>query len=343
MTTGPSTAIKGDDVMSETPQLSEARRALLEKYLRGDLPQEAKAASTITQEAGAKKTCRHEGAEAIQVGGSKPPFFYLHGEWRGVAFYCHPLAHALGADQPFYALGPYTFDGMRVPPTLEAVAKIHLESLRSIQPEGPYFLGGWCNGALIAYEMARQLCAQGQAVDLLVQIDGIVPGRHRLARSVISRLGGLLRLSQEKQLDWFLIVHHVYRYLRFPRYRQRTNSEHMEASEHGHRHGKGGFGFAHLNALFTTAEVLRQDYPKVFEWMNAGYAPDPYPGKITFFWVSEEQELSTEWREVVKAKEGEVEILSIPGNDMTSRTEYLPVFAERLRECINKAQTLEMS
>jgi hypothetical protein len=332
--------------MSETPQLSEARRALLEKYLRGDLPQEAKAASAITQEARAKKICRYEGAEAIQIGGSKRPFFYLHGEWRGGAFYCHPLAHALGADQPFYALGPYTFEGLRVPPTLEAVAKVHLESLRSIQSEGPYFLGGWCNGALVAYEMARQLRAQGQAVDLLVQIDGIVPGRHRLVRSVISRLGGLMGLNQEKQLDWFLIVHHVYRYLRFPRYRQRTNSEHMETiwqSEHGHRHGKGGLGLAHLNALFTTAEVLRQDYPKVFEWMNAGYAPDLYPGKITFFWLSEEQGLSAEWREVVKAKEGEVEILSIPGNEITSRTEYLPVFAERLRVCLNKAQTPETS
>ncbi|SRR6266487_388444 len=53
--------------------------------------------------------------------------------------------------------------------------------------------------------------------------------------------------------------------------------------------------------------------------------------------------LSAEWREVVKAKEGEVEILSIPGNDITSRTEYLPVFAERLRACLNKAQTPEMS
>ncbi len=332
--------------MPDTTELSEARRALLEKYLRGDLPQEAKAASTVAQETRAKKIGRHEGAEAIQIEGSKPPFFYLHGEWRGGAFYCHPLARALGTDQPFYALGPYTFDGLRVPPTLEAIAKIHLESLLSIQPEGPYFLGGWCNGALVAYEMARQLCAQGQAVDLLVQIDGMVPGRHRLVRSLISRLGGLMRLSQEKQLDWFLIVHHVYRCLRFPHYRQRTNSEHMKTTpqnEHGHRHSKRGFELAHLNALFTTAEILRQDYSKVFEWVNAGYAPDLYPGKITFFWVSEEQELSAEWREVVKAKEGEVEILSIPGNDMTSRTEYLPVFAERLRECINKAQTLEMS
>jgi hypothetical protein len=338
--------MKGNDEMSETPQFSDAKRALLEKYLRGDLPQGAKAASVIPQGAKAEMTGPCECAAAVQAGGSRRPFFYLHGEWRGGAFYCYPLAQALGADQPFYILEPYTFDGLRVPPPLETIAEVHLEALRRIQPEGPYMLGGWCNGALVAYEMARQLHARGQAVDLLVLMDSMVPGRHRWVRRVISRLCGLLRLGQEKQLDWFLIVQHVYRYLRFPHYRQRKNSEHMEITEQaerGHKRGKAGFGLARLDGLFTTAEALRQDYPKVFDWVTAGYTPSLYPGKITFFWTSEEPGYSVEWRKVVKAKEGEMEIYSIPGNDLTSRTEYLPALADQLRSCLSKAQTTAMS
>ncbi len=336
--------MKGIDEMSETPQLSEAKRALLEKYLRGDLPQAALAASAIPQGAKAEMTGRRERVTAIQTVGSKRPFFYLHGEWRDKAFYCYPLARALGADQPFYVLEPYTFEGLRVPPTLETIAAAHIELLRSIQPEGPYLLGGWCNGALVAYEMARQLYAQGQSVDVLVLMDSMVPGRLRSVRSVIDRLCDLLRLGQEKQLDWFLLVQHVYRYLRFPHYRQRNNSEHMEITEEGerrHRRGKGGFRFPRLDALVTTVEALRQEYPNVFDWVTAGYTASLYPGKITFFWAAEEPWRSVGWRNMAETKEVEVHI--IPGNDITSRTEYLQVLAERLRDCVNKVQEPTLS
>lgn len=331
-------AKKGNDDMSETPQLSEAKRALLEKYLRGDLPQAAKA---IPRDAKAETAGRHKDVVAIQAGGARRPFFYLHGDWRGNTFYCYPLVQALGADQPFYGLAPYTFDGLRIPPPLETIAKVHLESLRSIQPEGPYLLGGWCNGALVAYEVARQLHAQGQTVDLLVLVAPMLPGHHRLVRSIISSLVSLMRRGQEKQLDWFLIAQHVYRYLRFPHYRQLSSSEQMGTDEQsvcGYKRGKGRFGLPRFDTLFTTAKTLRQHYPNVLDWVNAGYAPSLYPGKITFFWMSEDPGFSVEWLKVVKAKGEEVEILSIPGNDITSRTEYLPALAEKLRDCINKVQ-----
>src|SRR5258708_40183168 len=105
--------------MSETPQFSEAEHILLEKYLHGDLPHAAKAASAIPQDANAEMTGRRECAVAIQTGGSKRPFFYLHGEWRGGAFSFYTLAQALRADQPFYILKTYTFEGPDVRPPLE--------------------------------------------------------------------------------------------------------------------------------------------------------------------------------------------------------------------------------
>src|SRR5438552_912009 len=194
-------------MMPNTPELSEARRALLQKYLQGDLPQAARAADVGTQRAEAEVANPRERVVKVQVGGSKRPFFFLHGHWKGTPDFCFSIARELGSDQPFYMLEPYQFDGLPVPPTLEVMAAAHLKSLRAVQPEGPYLLGGWCDGGLVAYEMARQLDDAGQGFDLLVLMDATYFGycpRRRLLRGVISRWGDLMGLGPDKQLDWFL-------------------------------------------------------------------------------------------------------------------------------------------
>jgi acyl carrier protein len=130
------------------------------------------AGPTIEQLANALQT-EEQGSRVpvipLQVNGSRRPFFYLHGNWNSEAFYCYALARHLGPDQPFYALEPYHFEGLCVPPTIEAMAAAHLEAIRAVQPEGPYVLGGFCNGGLVAYEMARQLQAQGEQVETLLR------------------------------------------------------------------------------------------------------------------------------------------------------------------------------
>jgi hypothetical protein len=141
--------MKGRDVMPGPSELSEARRALLQKYLGRDLSQNAKNESVMPPRSTKTEVVgERERTIAIQTGSAtKLPFFFLHGQWQDSAFFCYPLARSLGVEQPFYIPEPYKFDGMRLPPTLAEVAAAHLQSLRTIQPEGPYMLGGWCNGA----------------------------------------------------------------------------------------------------------------------------------------------------------------------------------------------------
>src|SRR5205807_2008150 len=93
--------------------------------------------------------------------------------WQDVGFYCYQLARALGPEQPFHALEPYRFEGLPAPPPFEELAAAHLRAVRAVQPAGPYRLGGWCNGGLLAYEMARQLHAAGEEVDRLVLMDPV--------------------------------------------------------------------------------------------------------------------------------------------------------------------------
>jgi Thioesterase domain len=359
--------------MSDTKELSEAKRALLEKYLRGDLPQAAGAAGVGIQEAKAEVASPRERVVEIQVGGSKRPFFFLHGHWKGTAFFCFPLARELGSDQPFYTLESYQFDGLPVPPTIETMASAHIKSMRSVQPEGPYLLGGWCNGALVAYEMARQLHTAGQAVDLLVLMDAMYLGYRtwrRFLRGVISRLGNLMGLGPDKQLDWFLRLlyvcqplQHAYLlrlvYIRLrnvrrgdsqdpvrliisdvisPALRKVMTSIKRFASMFEHRH----IALPPLESLVPKAEGLRQDYPGIFEWVDMGYAPPSlYPGKITFFWPSDDawHTISGGWHKLSQAKETqEIEAYVIPGRQETWRSEHLHELAECLRMCISKTE-----
>jgi len=108
---------------------------------------------------------------AIQPNGSRPPFFCVHGAGGNVVFYLN-LARHLGSDQPFYGLQSPGLDGKRAFLTrIEEMAACYVKEVRTRQPKGPYFLGGYCMGGTIALEMAQQLRNQGQEVALLALMD----------------------------------------------------------------------------------------------------------------------------------------------------------------------------
>ena len=58
----------------------------------------------------------------------------------------------------------------------QEMAERYVREIRAMQPEGPYYLAGFCRGARIAYEMSRRLREQGQRVALLALIDTVAPG-----------------------------------------------------------------------------------------------------------------------------------------------------------------------
>jgi thioesterase domain-containing protein len=107
----------------------------------------------------------------VQSSGSRPPFFFLHAEYGGDGFYCFNVARHLGDDQPFFGLSPFGRDGERVPETIDAMASAYLAVVRGQQPEGPYVLGGFCAGAVVAWEMACQLSDLGVRVSKLVLVE----------------------------------------------------------------------------------------------------------------------------------------------------------------------------
>jgi non-ribosomal peptide synthetase component F/thioesterase domain-containing protein len=109
----------------------------------------------------------------IQPGGSRPPFFCVHGGGGNVLIY-RDLSRRLGPDQPFYGLQSQGLDGERPFLTrIEDMAALYVKEIKKVQPNGPYFLGGYCMGGTVAFEMAQQLRAQGEQVAMLALFDTI--------------------------------------------------------------------------------------------------------------------------------------------------------------------------
>jgi thioesterase domain-containing protein len=105
----------------------------------------------------------------------RQPFCCVH-PVGGSVFCYRELAAALGAEQPFYALEARGL-APGEPPFLriEEMAAAYVAAVRAAQPAGPYLLGGWSFGGLVALEMACQLERAGEAVALAL-IDPTTPG-----------------------------------------------------------------------------------------------------------------------------------------------------------------------
>ncbi|MCP5008189.1 MAG: amino acid adenylation domain-containing protein, partial [Planctomycetes bacterium] len=112
---------------------------------------------------------------AIQPKGEKVPIFCVHPAGGNVICYLE-LAEYLGIDQPFYGLQAFGVEVGQVPcPQISDMAANYLEEIQNLYPQGPYQIAGWSFGGLVAFEMARQLQAQGKSVSLLALLDTAVP------------------------------------------------------------------------------------------------------------------------------------------------------------------------
>ncbi len=133
----------------------------------------------------------------INDAGIRAPLVFLHGDLCGGGFYCRSLARALGPDQPMLVVQPHTLDEPALRDSIEAMAADRLRSLRAIRPRGPYCVGGFCNGAFVAFEMARQLIEAGEEVPMVVVIQARAPHGAAAAgdeRYVVFNSGGGYRV-----------------------------------------------------------------------------------------------------------------------------------------------------
>ena len=113
----------------------------------------------------------------IKQGTENPPLFLVHCLYGRIRF-AYNLAGAMESRRTVYAIQPGIINGrVRLQRNLEDMAANYLMDIRLVQPHGPYWLGGYSFGGVVAFEMARQLLQCDEKVAGLLIFDSTAPKR----------------------------------------------------------------------------------------------------------------------------------------------------------------------
>src|SRR5947199_3401067 len=271
----------------------------------------------------------------IQPHGSKPPFFWVHGE-ASDAF----LPRYLGPDQPLYGLRHQSEDGTPARyHTVVDIAAHYLSEIRTVQPQGPYFLGGYCFGALVAFEIAQQLKKLNQGVPLLVLLDPVNPR--------VGLLSASAPMTFRSSTNDVPLVDEISRH--------RLNLESLKANEKVHyvlERAKGKI----MNITSPLDKTLKKmayeaclalGYPippslrsryilDIYDQSLADYVPEVHPGRLMVFKAAEDCD-PDRWERLALLG---LEIHEIPGNHTNILKEpYVHGWAELLKIQIDSAQS----
>lgn len=249
----------------------------------------------------------------IKTTGDKPPLFFVNS-----IGYVRKLAPYLQPDQPFYALNIFGltnfFKNKLSHLRIEDVAAKFIEDMEIIQPEGPYFLSTYCGDSFVTFEIAQQLQAKGQKVEMLAFIDSIWEPVD---------LGLSLYLHNIGQFGLDYILEKGSDRLKFIKYRLGLNIEQIK--------GK----LFSKNGQVVPRHIDDINLLKAFQAARASYIPQVYPGNITLF-------ISREWLlrnspKLASLAAGGAEILELPRYHHTLFQEpQVQVIAEKLKDCIDK-------
>ena len=276
---------------------------------------------------------------AIQPGGSKRPFFCVPGGG-GNVIYFYDLAHHLGPDQPLYGLQARGLDGKSEPHTrVEEMAAYYIEAIQTVQPQGPYLLGGHSFGSWVAFEIAQQLRRRGHEVALLAILDTPAP------------------VPSNKPID--VDLDETSRLIKTFRLIERWLGKNLEISYEDLQFLEPAEQFDYIKERLIEVNLLppeaetRQVRGLVQVFDANCYASDRYltqevyPSRITLLRASEihpeDTELQTEllqdstwgWD---KFATGPLEIHAVPGDHITMMANpHVQVLAKRLKVCLEQA------
>lgn len=264
----------------------------------------------------------------IQPDGAKPPLFCVHGSGGNVLVF-RRLAQYLGVEQPLYGLQAQGLDGKQpLLTSIEDMAERYLTEIQELQPTGPYFLGGYSLGGLVALAIAQKLQAQGQQVAFLSLFDTytpkLLPNPQQAITGKFSRHWDRLRNLQPQEQLLYLV---------------------------DKAKGKGKTIQQKLQkAIYKFYQKIGRSLPQeqrnallwdVNERAARAYQPATYSGQLTLYRAGGGSD-DLGWQEFVDHK---LDIYQVPGkhNDVESEgmlTEpHVKVVAAKLKICLEQVQT----
>ena len=257
----------------------------------------------------------------IQPLGSRPTFFLV-----GPRPLFRPLAQRLGFDQPFLGLHLELSElvGLHVPYKLEDLARYFVRALREQQPNGPYYLGGYCFDGVLAYEMAMQLVAEGQHVALLVLFEAENPAYNgKLSQEAfLGRLKyhmGNLRELESRKVPLYAV-------------------ERVSTLLH---QLKGTVWNVSYDLRLRLGDGLLRNSRKILNVAAGAYRPQPYGGRVVLFRSTNRsleqcQDPYSGWGGLIK---GGLEIHEIPGDHISIFIDPdVETLARQMSACLAAAQ-----
>jgi thioesterase domain-containing protein len=290
---------------------------------------------------------------SIQPGKGLTPIYFAPGAAEnGLAV--ARVARYLNPDQPVYMfqipLGVEQADQLT---RIEDMASHYVNALRAHQPQGPYILGGYSAGGLIALEVAQQLRKQGQEVALLAILDVPAQSPHyAIVQRCAHWVSELLNLGERRErglflfwrdllfrLDYFLrqgFADWVRGWIsRVKRFINRSSEERtaLMREKLGNSKEQPGSEGSTLNPETSArtedeGDLAWKDYDRHmrehFDTVNEAvkcYIPQPYPGRIVLFRSSmgyrraemRIADLEMGWKQIAK---GGLDMLVVPGNHL---------------------------
>ncbi|HEY7216742.1 MAG TPA: thioesterase domain-containing protein, partial [Candidatus Binatia bacterium] len=257
----------------------------------------------------------------IQLRGIRNPFFWIHGQASNGVLHTY-----LGADQPVYGMSHQCADGKPASyKTVEAIAAHYLDEIRTVRPHGPYLLGGYCFGGIVAFEMAQQLLKQNDTTSLLVLLDPPALNNCTTGSANSRSVGIWAREALNRQLKAIRARGAVTDKARGV-IKQFAGSIKKQAVRVG---GKLIIKFS-LMFGYLIPLTLRGPYIlEVYDRALAQYFPKAYPGRVVVLKAADDHRDVQHWKELVP---NALDLHIVPGNhDDVLKNPYVMSWAKKLK------------
>jgi amino acid adenylation domain-containing protein len=289
-------------------------------------PTIAQLAVLLREERGSPEPCR---VFPIQKEGTRPPFICL-----GAGPYFLPLARQLGNDQPLMGLDldQLKTDTLPVPVQLRDIAAHLAKAIREFQPNGPYYLGGWCLYGVLMYEVAQQIIAEGDEVALLVMIDSRYPAYNGTMPLITRMRGALQKSAYHAQLIWRSKAAEIPAYLsqRIRIFRGKAKRFWQERE--------------YIRSIQNLDGPVEMELNPVFLMACTDYEPKPYAGPVVLFQAVERPsgrywDLRLVWDRLVRGPFESHDVVG--GHDGMFKDPYVSVLGSKIKDSLARAQKVQ--
>lgn len=258
----------------------------------------------------------------IRTTGTKTPLFLIHGGGLNILLF-KSISQYLNHDQPVYGIQALGLNkAMEIPTSLKEIAKIHVNEILKVHPEGPYSLAGYSLGGFIAFEIARQLKEMGKEIKMLGVMD--TNATSNLPLDTHKEQIGRKILRQFYKIPFIIksLIKHPAETLIYQSNTIRRKFKRSNSSDQGLE-----------NYVFTPYEM---EIYKVYDKILDDYSLAPFDVKVTLFRVEKrlyylDDRVYLGWD---KFAEKGVEIHSVPGDH---KTFLYPPYDKKFADILQRA------